>query len=203
MNRQNLKKQNTRAQCSDEEIIELYWQRNEQAIEETDRKYGKYLFTIAYNIVHNDPDSEECLNDTYLGTWNRIPPSRPSVFNVFLSRITRNIAVNKYKKETAAKRIPSHMTVPIHEIGTCVPEEMISWEEERAVTELGMILKHFLEELNDREQFIFVCRYYYSDTIPTIAKLLLLSEKTVSRELARMKEALRAELQKGGYSYDG
>ena len=85
----------------DEAIIELYWQRNEQAIAEPARKYGKYLFTIAYNIVHDRLDCEECVNDTYLGTWNRIPPQRPNVFQVFLSRIMRNIAIDKFRKNTA------------------------------------------------------------------------------------------------------
>ena len=102
---------------SDEEIIELYWKRNEDAIQQTDVKYGKYLFTIAYNIVHDRLDSEECLNDTYLGTWNKIPPERPLVFNVFLSRIMRNVAINRYKKNNAAKRVPQGLIVPLEELG--------------------------------------------------------------------------------------
>ena len=88
----------------DGEIIELYWKREEAAISETDKKYGKYLYRIAYNIVHDELDCEECLNDTYLGTWNRIPPARPNVFQIFLSKIMRNIAVDRFRKNTAKKR---------------------------------------------------------------------------------------------------
>ena len=85
-------------QLSDEKIIALYWERNESAIKATDEKYGTYLFTIAYNILRNDWDCEECINDTYLHTWNRIPPTKPNIFQVFLSKITRDLAVDKYRK---------------------------------------------------------------------------------------------------------
>ncbi len=187
---------------SDEEIIELYWQRNEDAIALTDRKYGKYLFTIAYNIIHNELDCEECLNDTYLGTWNRIPPARPSIFHVFLSRITRNIAVDKYKRETAAKRIPSEMMVALEEMEDAMPDHALSMEEEFALRELSGVLGAFIKSLNDREEFIFVCRYYYADKLGQIAKMLEISEKTVARELAGMKESLRAKLLEKGFSYE-
>lgn len=90
----------------DEQIIELYWAREERAISETDRKYRKYLYTVAYNILHSDPDCEECLNDTYLGTWNAIPPHRPNFFQAFLSKIMRNTAVVHYKKNHTQSRIP-------------------------------------------------------------------------------------------------
>ena len=89
---------------SDEQIIDLYFAREERAIKETDHKYGKYLFTIAYNIVQDTLDCEECLNDTYLNTWNRIPPTRPSIFHAFLSKIMRNIAVDRYRHNKAQKR---------------------------------------------------------------------------------------------------
>ena len=94
---------------SDEDIVELYWQRQERAIKETDSKYGNYLHTIAYNIVHDNLDCEECLNDTYMGTWERIPPARPSVFKVFLAKIMRNIALDRFRKNSASKRIPSEI----------------------------------------------------------------------------------------------
>lgn len=187
---------------SDEEIIELYWQRNEDAIALTDRKYGKYLFTIAYNIIRNDLDCEECLNDTYLGTWNRIPPARPTVFHVFLSRIARNIAVDKYKRESAAKRIPSEMMVALEEMEDTVPDSALSMEEEYALRELSGLLGDFIRSLDEREEFIFVCRYYYADKLGQIAKMLEISEKTVARELARMKETLRQKLLEKGFSYE-
>ena len=190
------------SRLSDEEIIELYWKRNEQAIKETDVKYGKYLFTIAYNIIHNDLDCEECLNDTYLGTWNKIPPERPTVFNVFLSRITRNIAVDRYKRDSAAKRIPSEFLTTLEEAEEYVPDSALTMEEEVALGEVAKVIKDFLSSLGEREEFIFVCRYYYSDKIVHIARMLQISEKTVSRELLRMKEGLRQMLLERGYSYE-
>ena len=97
-----MRENNTQPTLTDESIIELYWNRDEKAISETDKKYGRYLYAIAYNIVHDDLDSEECLNDTYIGTWNQIPPTRPNIFQVFLAKITRNHAINKFKKSRAS-----------------------------------------------------------------------------------------------------
>lgn len=187
----------TNKKMSDEEIIELYWNRNEDAIKETDIKYGKYLFTIAYNIVHDRLDSEECLNDTYLGTWNKIPPERPMVFNVFLSRITRNIAINRYKKNNAAKRVPAEMILPLEELEDTLATNPLS-PDEQAISALAGVLNGFVDTLDGRDEFIFVCRYYYSDSIKNIAGMLQISEPTVFRALARMKEELRRRLEEEG-----
>ena len=108
---------------ADEDIVALYFDRNESAIDETDKKYGKYLYTIAYNIIHDSMDCEECLDDTYLSTWNRIPPTRPKILKVFLSKIMRDVAVDRYRKDSAKKRVPSELTVSLEECD----EETISW----------------------------------------------------------------------------
>ncbi|MBQ9774385.1 MAG: sigma-70 family RNA polymerase sigma factor [Clostridia bacterium] len=192
----NVNQENTKC-LSDEEIIELYWKRNEHAIAQTDRKYGKYLFTIAYNIVHDRQDSEECLNDTYLGTWNKIPPERPSVFNVFLARIMRNIAINRYRRNTAEKRIPTGMVIPIEELEDTLTTDPLT-PDEAAVCALTSVLNRFIGGLDEREEFIFVCRYYYSDSVKHIAKLLQISEPTVFRCLAKMRTDLREMLNKEG-----
>jgi len=183
---------------SDEQIIELYWQRNEQGISETDKKYGKYLYTIAYNIVHDRLDSEECLNDTYLGTWNRIPPTRPNIFQLFLSKIMRNVALDKYKKNRAGKRIPSELIVSFGELEECISTDP-TLEEELAIKEAILVLNKFLRESKDDDEFMFVCRYYYSDKLADIAKMLGVSEKTVYRSLLRMRNELKLELMKEGY----
>lgn len=182
---------------TDEEIIELYWSRNERAIRETDNKYGKYLYVIAYNIVHDRLDCEECLNDTYLGTWNSIPPNRPNVFQVFLSRIMRNIAVDKLRASSSAKRIPSEMMVSLDEVGESLVAPPV--EEELAISHLSELLNGFVRALNDREQFIFVCRYYYADTVAAIAKMLRVGEATVYRELASIRTRLREYLDREGH----
>ena len=186
---------------SDEDIIELYWRRSERAISETDTKYGKYLFTIAYNIVHDRLDSEECLNDTYIGTWNSIPPHRPNVFQVFLSRITRNIAIDKYREKTADKRVNSELTVSLEELNDCVCIDP-SIEEQMLVSEISKVLNDFLASLSEREKFIFVCRYYYSDSVINISKMLQVTERTVFRNLAKSREKLRKELINAGIKYE-
>ena len=190
-------KEKNRANLPDEQIIDLYFARDERAIKETDHKYGKYLFTIAYNIVQDTLDCEECLNDTYLNTWNRIPPTRPTIFHAFLSKIMRNIAVDRYRHNTAGKRIPSEMLVSLEELDTCTPNEM-SMDEELAIAALARMLNDYLKGLGDRERLLFVCRYYYADKISEIAKMLQAGERSVYRELAELREGLRRHLEKEG-----
>ena len=196
--------QNNRRTCdllSDEEIVALYWQREERAIEATDVKYGKYLYTIAYNILRDGLDSEECLNDTYLGTWNSIPPNKPTMLQVFLSKITRNIALGRVRRATAAKRIPPEIIMSLDEL-----DEVLCFEagedEKYLIRELSRILNEYLRSLSDRQSFVFVCRYYYSDSIDSIAKMLGMSANTVLRDLAKIREGLRTVLTKEGYSYE-
>lgn len=199
MNAQN--NGSTRQILPDEEIIALYWNREERAIEATDIKYGKYLYTIAYNILRDGLDSEECLNDTYLGTWNSIPPNKPTVLQVFLSKITRNIALGRFRKATAAKRIPPEIIVSLEELdeGLCFE---VGEDEKYLIRELSRILNEYLHTLSDRQTFIFVCRYYYSDSIESIAKMLGMSANTVLRDLAKVRKGLRTVLAKEGYSYE-
>lgn len=181
----------------DKEIVDLYWSRDEKAIDETDKKYGKYLYTIAYNIIHSRLDCEECLNDTYLGTWNSIPPRRPGSLQGFLSRITRNIAVDRYRERSASKRIPSELVSSLEELGDTLSYDG-SLEEEAAVSAVAEELNKFLRELDERDQFIFVCRYYYCDTIDDLSKMLSVSERTVFRAISKMREELRERLKEGG-----
>ncbi len=184
---------------SDEQIISLYWERNEQAITETDRKYGHYLFTIAQNILNDRLDCEECLNDTYFGTWNRIPPTKPTIFHVFLARIMRNIAIDKHRANTARKRVPSEITVSLDELEESFLQSP-SAEEEATIEELGRILNDFMSSLSERDEMIFFCRYYYADKIQSIAYMMGISESTVRRELTRLREDLRKKLEQEGYS---
>ena len=185
----------------DKQIIELYWQREERAITETDHKYGRYLYTIAYNIVHNRSDCEECLNDTYLGTWNRIPPAKPTAFQAFLSRIMRNIAIDRYRKATADKRVPSELVISMEELEDYMVYDT-AYEEEQAVAELVRVLNDYLRGVSDRDAMIFVCRYYYSDKVSEIARMLNVSERTVQRELLRIRESLRTKLMKEGIYHE-
>ncbi|MBE6577226.1 MAG: sigma-70 family RNA polymerase sigma factor [Ruminococcaceae bacterium] len=191
---------NDTALLSDEQIIDLYWVRNESAITETDRKYKRYLYSIAYNILHDELDCEECLNDTYLGTWNSIPPTRPSIFQIFLSKIMRNTAVVRYKYNTASKRVPSEFKTSLDELNGCIPYTE-SAEEAYLLEELSRVISDFLRSLPERRAFIFVCRYYCSDSISNIAQMLHTSESTVFRELTAIRNSLKELLIKEGYDY--
>ena len=183
----------------DEEIISLYWNRNESAIDATDVKYGKYLYTIAYNILNDNMDSEECLNDTYLGTWNAIPPQRPTLFQAFLSKIMRNTALGRVRKATSAKRIPSEMILSLEELDECIQLEP-GEDEKYYVNRLSELFNSYLETLSDRQLFVFICRYYYSDSVARIADMLKLSKNTIFRDLATIRNSLREYLEQEGYS---
>ena len=183
----------------DEKIVELYWERDEKAIEETDFKYKKYLFTIAYNVVHERLDCEECLNDTYLGAWNAIPPTRPDALKAFLTVITRRIAIKRYHSNTKRSLIPSEMTVSLSEL-----EEFVSGDGDVSADfdaeRLGRVISSFVRSLPERKRFIFMSRYYVADPIDTIASDLCLSRSMVNKELAAIRSALKEKLESEGYS---
>ena len=183
----------------DSDIIDLYWKRDESAITETDNKYHRYLFRVAKNILHDSQDCEESLNDTYFITWNKIPPSKPTVFQTFLSKITRDVSIDKYRKNTAEKRIPSELTASLDELDDCLSFEA-SAEESFIINQLSVILNSYLRELSNKEAFIFISRYYYADSIESIAKILKVSESTVFRNLAKMRQSLRERIEKMGYT---
>ena len=189
---------NTRSPMEDKDIVELYWQREEKAIDETDYKYRRYLYTIAYNVLFDNLDCEECLNDTYLGTWNSIPPAKPTLLQSFLSKIMRNIALDRYRKNTAQKRIPSELTMSLEELDAYMPSAD-SVEEEYLVKEVSRLLNGYLHGLDERSEFVFICRYYCADRISTIANLLNVSENTVFRDLTSIREGLRELLKKEGF----
>jgi len=151
----------------DSEIIELYWKRDEVAIQETNKKYGKYCSKIAYNIIANVEDSEECVNDTYLRVWNALPPNRPSIFKAFLAKITRNLALDKYDSKNAQKRNNS-MDLVYEELEDCIPTN--SMENEIEYNELVKELNIFLENLPKEKRVVFLERYWYMSSIKDIAK---------------------------------
>jgi RNA polymerase sigma-70 factor (ECF subfamily) len=193
--------QATKLPLSDEKIIALYWSRDEQAIEETDFKYKNYLFTIAYNIVHGSADCEECLNDTYLGTWNAIPPSKPNFLKAFLTVIMRRAAIKRYHANTKKGAVESELTVSLSEL-----EDFISGDgdvdSEFDAAHLGTVLSDFVRALPSRRQFIFISRYYVANPIDTIASELSVSRSTVNKELAAIRQALKEKLESEGFLYE-
>lgn len=179
---------------ADEQIIELYWRREEKAIQETDKKYGQFLFRIAYNILHERLDCEECQNDTYLGVWNAIPPTRPTVFPAFITQIMRRIAINRYKEKASKKRIPSELTISMEDVnGTLHGGDSVAVKYEMA--EVGKIINNYVRELSDRQRYIFIDRFYLAESVETIATDLSISVPTVYREIDKIKHSLKLYLE--------
>ena len=183
---------------SDQEIIALYWAKDEQAIAETDLKYRKYLFSIAYNILHESADCEECLNDTYIGAWNAIPPARPILLQSFLSTIMRRTAINRFNANKCQKRIASEFTVSLSELEDFIADDG-DMTAEIETKELAKSISNFVRSLPDRQMFIFVSRYYIADPISTISKELGCSVSTVKREIEAIKIGLKKHLESEGY----
>jgi len=183
----------------DKEIIELYFSRNEIAIEITSKKFGNYCFDIANAILHDTCDSEECVNDTWYKAWESIPPARPNSLKLFLARITRNISFNKYKLNKRAKRGGGEIELALDEIAEFVPSSCtIDTEEDRQA--LTVLLNRFLKALPKRDSSIFVQRYFFVDSIESIAKAHGLSVNNTATILFRSRKKLKVFLQKEGYT---
>ena len=183
---------------NDDEIIELYWNRNEHAIEETSNKYDKYLMKISNNIISNIEDNKECVNDTYLKAWNSIPPYRPKALLVFLSKITRQLSIDMYRKKSAAKRIKSDYQVSLTELEDIIPDskEVHTEIETRLLKES---INNFLKSLNKDERDVFIARYFYFYPIKKIATYCDMSESKVKSVLFRTRKKLKDYLNKEGY----
>ncbi len=190
-------KENQTSKVTDDQIVALYCQRDESAIVQTDLKYGGMLYTIAYNILYDAEDCEECKNDTYFGIWNAIPPSRPTVFSAFISKIMRNIAMARYRDKTRQKRIPSEYTISMEELQNIFSNTK-NPEEEYEAKEVGKIISEYVEDLPERQRFIFMERFYFVKTIEQIAKECDVSGATIHREIGKIKEGLKAHLERNG-----
>ena len=178
----------------DDRIISLYWQRDERAIRETETKYGKYCYTVAYNILHSHEDADECVNDTWNGAWNAMPPEKPSKLQCFLARITRNIAIDRYRYDGAQKR-GAEMARAIDEYWECIPDESISMDDEMA---LRQAINGFLASLDTKTRVIFMRRYWYAMSIRDIADGMHLSEGNISTILHRTRSKFKNYLTKEG-----
>ena len=181
----------------DSKIIDLYWARKEQALEETDAKYGNYCRTIAWNILRNYEDTEECVSDTWLHAWNSMPPQRPGVLSAFLGRITRNLSFDRCKYQQAAKRGGGALPLALDELGECIPA---SGRVEHALEqkELAATIDRFLRTLPEKECNLFLRRYWYVDSISVIADRFGMKENTVKSILFRTREKLRKFLGEEG-----
>ena len=176
----------------DEKIIELFFERSEQAIRELDIKYGKICHNLSYNIVNSRQDAEECVNEAYLGAWNAIPPVRPNPLLSYIVKIVRNISLKIYWRKEAAKR-SGHYTIALEEIEGCIADQK-TVEDEIEARELARIIEAFLDTLTVKERVIFMRRYAYADTYADIAKRVGISEKNVSVRLALIRQKMKQYL---------
>ena len=182
----------------DTEIIDLYWQRDQRAIDETHGKYGGFLAGIAWNILRSHSDAEECVNDTYLRTWNAIPPARPSAFRAWLGRIVRNLSLDRWKQSRTAKRGGDGMEVLLGELDDCVPEPH-GTEKTMEDQEIASLISAFLRTQSEDARSMFILRYFYCDSIEEISSRFGCGESRVKTTLLRTRRKLREHLIKEGY----
>ncbi len=177
---------------NDQDIVALYFARNEQAIRETDRQYGKVCMQVSMNILENRPDAEECVNDTYLKTWNSIPPTKPNSLCAFVCRIVRNLSLNRLRDLRREKR-SKELTLSLDELEACIPAAVDN------SNTLAELLNDYLAELEESERVLFMGRYWYSYTIDDLAGSMGLTKKAVYMRLYKLRERLRAYLAERGY----
>lgn len=182
----------------DSRIIELYWQRDESAIRETDERYGPFLLTIAQNILADREDSRESVNDTYLRAWETMPPQKPGVLSAFLAKITRTVSIDRLRRRTAQKRAGGAYTLSLEELGECVSggDDPVDEAETRALADaIGV----YLRRLTPDARRAFVCRYFYVEPLEEIARRQGCSVSRVKSMLHRTRQGLRRYLSEEGF----
>ena len=182
----------------DNGIIQLYWDRNDQAINATSKKYGHYCKAIAKNILNSEEDAEECVNDTYLNAWNSMPTHWPEHLATFLGKITRNLSFNKYKRDHAEKRGGGEITLVLDELADCV-SDIDTVEQTIDRQELSTAINSFVQNLPTEKRNIFVRRYWYADSVSDIASNYGMLQGTVSKTLERTRKRLKAYLAERGF----
>lgn len=181
----------------DEEILDLYWNRTESAITESQKSYGKYCYSIAFNILHDDCDSEECVNDTWMRAWKSIPPARPNRLALFLGTITRNLAFDVWKAKSAAKRGNGQTGEVLEELEECIPDRQTT-EDIVEMHELQKTINSFLRGIALKDRNVFIRRYYYAESIEEVADKYGMKVATVKTSLFRTRNKLKEYLIKEG-----
>ena len=184
----------------DRVIIEQYLRRDEKAIESTSLKYGSYCMKISLNILTDQSDSEENVNDTYMQTWKSIPPHKPDSLMAYLGKLCRNLALNKLKAKNAIKRTGDNSTLSIDELSLCTPSG-VNIENQVEMSHLSKCISDFLRTQKEDARNVFVCRYFYNDSIEDICHKFGFSQSKVKSVLMRVRAKLRLHLEKEGYEY--
>ena len=181
----------------DKEIISLYWKRDERAVSETSEKYGAYCYAIACNILSSPEDAEESVNDTWVGAWESMPPHKPDALSAFLGKIARRISLKRWRNRSAAKRGGGVVELALEELNESIPSGKTA-EDALTERELPRLIDAFLDALPDVEQRVFVCRYWYLDSIADIAKRFGFTQSKIKSMLYRTRRKLRDYLRKEG-----
>ena len=183
---------------TDEKIVSLYWDRDESAIAATQEKYGHYLTKIAYNILQDMEDSAESVNDTYMYAWKSIPPHRPNVLSTYLAKITRRVSIDIFRKKHREKRIPSEMVSSLSELEECI-SDTDSTEHMLEAKTLANAISTYLKTLSKEARTLFVCRYFYLDSLKDAAKYCGMTEAKAKSMLYRIRCGLKEYLSQEGY----
>ena len=181
----------------EQEILTLYFDRDEQAIAQTDRVYGPYCGHIAYGILRSRPDSEECVNDTWLRAWQAIPPTRPTCLQAWLGRVTRNLALDRCRREGAAKRGRRQISLCLEELGDCVSDTDCP-DAQAEAREIAASVSAFLRRLGPTDRQLFLRRYWYLDSSRDLARHFKLKEGQVNTRLHRIRRRLKNHLEQEG-----
>ncbi len=181
----------------DKIIIQHYWERDERAIDETAEKYGGFCSAIAEGILNNREDAAECVNDTYLKTWNSIPPQKPKVFPAFIGKIVRNLSFNRYMMNKALKRGGGQIELVLDELEESIPDNSSDIESNEA--ELKEAIESFVSTLSERNRKIFIRRYWLTEDVRYIAQKMNMSENSVSAVLKRIRKKLQKYLTERGF----
>ena len=181
---------------NDRQIVQLFWERSDSALQQVQQRYGDAMFSISYNILQNREDAEECVNDAYLGLWNAIPPARPQSLFSYACKVTRNISLTKRKHNTADKR-NMYAVVSLETVGDCISSN-VTVSDEMEGEELTRIWNDWLETLSRENRYVFMRRYWYMDPVAQIAKNMKLSQAAVYLLIDRMKKSLIKYLKQRG-----
>ena len=181
----------------DHKIIDLYWARSQQAIEESEFKYGAYCRTIARGILDLEEDAEECVNDTWFRAWNAMPPQRPNILSAFFGKLTRNLSLDRWRKERAAKRGGSQVEVALQELEGCLPDHRRP-DEELEASETAAVISGFLRRQPDLDRRLFIRRYFHMEPLALLGARFGLTESQVKSRLHRTRQKLKLALEKEG-----
>ncbi len=181
----------------DNKIIDLYWARSQQAVEESETKYGSYCRAIARGILSLEEDAEECVNDTWLHAWNAMPPQRPNILSAFFGKLTRNLSLDRWRRERAAKRGGSQVEAALHELEDCLPDRRTP-DDALDASETAALISAFLRAQPELDRRLFVRRYFHMESLAALGERFGLTQGQIKSRLHRTRQKLKLALEQEG-----